>query len=228
MPVDDSEITQWEKDEYAEAFHVYCIFQALKLHFQKPNFSYAEYGPMENYKFETFYKNTARRKQFAKFARRFNHQQDERIELYIIAALIKNPKAYVPNMMTKQAQSDYEELVKLYENFTHNFGVEFEDVLIPRLRELDMKFMDYLKTPMEQIGGVPYFMQDVMSKKYPSWFVVGMDFITGFGNMYKQFPNPFWESELYLIKKIGELVPARDYNGMREKVKELCRSYHLL
>lgn len=229
MAIDSSDITDWERDEYLSAFKIYCIFQAIKLHFQKPDFSYAEYGPMTRYKFETFFANAGRRKQFATLSRRFDHYEQEKAELYIIATLMKNPKAYVPALLSKKAQSDYEELLQLYDNFSYNFGKQFEDVLLKRLDHYGVKFMQYLKQPQDDVGGIPYLMADLFANTYPMWFVVGLDLVSGFGDMYdKSYSHPFWADQYYLIQKVRELVPEMDLENTRQKIKDLCRAYNKL
>lgn len=219
------EATEWQKMEYERAFNVYCVFMAIKLHFTSPSFNYADYGPMTNYKFETFYAKEGPRKQFAKLARRFECSQSEVLENYIIANFIKNPKTWVTTLLTRQAQANYDEYRQLHENFSYNFTEKFEQLVVPQMKEHGVGFMEYLKGKTDQPGHTP-MMTDIIRKVYPVWFIIAINKVTGFLKAYEtQFAGDvFWESEAKMLKKIDQLVPEEDLDNLRKRLRELIIS----
>lgn len=226
MTVNARNISQWEIAEYSNAFDVYCIFMAIKLHFTDKNFDYGTYGPMTNYKFETFFARQNVCKQFARLARRFESQQTEVVENYIIANFIKNPKTWVTTLLTRQAQANYDEWRKLYNNFSYNFVEQFEKDMIPRIKERNMTFMQYIRGSGE---GHPPFMTDIIRKVYPLWFLVGMNKVTGFMNLYDTAykEDIFWGPESFLLRKTDAVVPDEDKTHTMNQLKSLIQSYGL-
>lgn len=216
-----ADITEWQKMEYEKAFDVYCVYMAIKLHFQTPTFDYGLYGPMNSYKFETFYAKEGPRKQFARLARRFESSKVDVIENYIIANFVKNPKVWVNGLMTRQAESNYDEWRKLYENFSYNFVDSCENILFPVIKESGLKFMDYLKPKSSDIHTA--FMGDIIRKRFPFWLLVAINKVTGFikayDNIYKD--DIYWNSESYMIKKIDSLVVDEELDHTRTKLREL-------
>ncbi|AVO22871.1 DNA helicase loader [Erwinia phage vB_EamM-Bue1] len=214
------DITEWQRLEFEQAFDVYCYYMAFKLHFSKRDFNYADYGPMVNFKFETFYANEGKRKQFARLARRFETLQREVLENYMIANFVQNPKVWVNGLITKQAQSNYDEWRKLYENFSYNFISAAEELLFPAIRESGQGFMGYFR-PVSADTMTP-FMNDVTRKRFPIWFVVALHKVTGFINTYDAIykDDLIWQSESFLIRKTNDVVLDRDVEALKIRLKE--------
>ncbi|AHZ60141.1 DNA helicase loader [Dickeya phage vB-DsoM-LIMEstone1] len=216
-------LTEWQKMEFERAFNVYCVFMAIKLHFTTKDFDYSLYGPM-NYKFETFLAKEAVCKQFARLARRFETSQGEVVENYIIANFIKSPKVWVTTLLTKQAQSNYDEYRKLYENFTYNFLEEFEREMIPAIKERNMTFIEYVKGTGV---GHPALLTDIITKHYPMWFLVGLNKIVGFIHLYDTVlkDDIYWNSEAFLLRKTNAVVPDEDTTYSKGRLRELIQAH---
>lgn len=219
-----ADITEYQQREYEDAFDVYCYYMAFKLHFSKESFNYAEYGPMTNYKFETFFAKEGQRKQFARLARRFGHMQREVLENYMIANFVKNPKVWVNGLLTKQAQAEYEDWRKLYENFSYNFMEAAQHYLFPAIRERNLSFMQYFK-PTDPSVHTP-FMIDIFSERFPIWFVVAMHKVTGFLNTYGAVykGDIYWEANSFLIRKTNDVVLERDTETLKRILREAIRA----
>ena len=217
-------VTEWEKMEYERAFNVYCIFMAIKLHFTTKDYDYGLYGPMSNYKFETFFAKEGMRKQFARLARRFETSQGEVVENYIIANFIKSPKTWVTTLLTRQAQENYNEYRKLYDNFTYHFLDFFEKNMIPEIVGRGLTFLDYLKGDGQNH---PALLTDIIMKKYPIWFLVGLNKITGFITFYHKLlkEDIYWNSEAFLLKKTDAVVPNENTDYARNKFREMILSH---
>lgn len=217
-------LTEWQKMEYERAFNVYCVFMAIKLHFTTKDFDYSLYGPMNSYKFDTFLAKDAVCKQFARLARRFESQQSDVMENYIIANFIKSPKVWVTTLLTKQAQANYDEYRKLYENFTYNFLEEFEREMIPAIKERNMTFMEYVKGDGKSH---PTLLTDIITKRYPMWFLVGLNKIVGFIHLYDKTLNDdiYWNSEAFLLRKTNAVVPDEDTTYSKGKLRELIQAH---
>ncbi|WPJ72131.1 hypothetical protein DEEACLCL_00114 [Salmonella phage CRW-SP2] len=214
-------ITEWQKMEYERAFNTYCIFMAIKLHFTTKDFDYSLYGPMNNYKFESFLAKENVAKQFARLARRFESSPTEMCENYIIANFVKSPKVWVNNLLTKQAQENYNEYRRLYDNFTYNFLDYFERNMIPEIKSRNVDFMTYLRGAG---GGVhSYFMADIITKRYPMWFLVGLNKVLGFIALYDNIfkGDVYWNSEAFLIRKTNAVVPESDMEFTKKKLRDL-------
>lgn len=214
-----ADITEWQKMQFEHAFDVYCYYMAFKLHFTTPSFNYAEYGPMTNYKFETFFANEGKRKQFAKLARRFDHMEREVLENYMIANFVRNPKVWVTGLLTKQAQANYNEWRKLYENFAYNFMETAEELLFPAIRECNLTFMGYFK-PTNPAVHTP-FLLDIVADRYPIWFVTAMNKVTGFINTYDAVyaDDIYWQANSFMIKKTDQVVLDRDTDILKQRLK---------
>lgn len=213
-------LTEWQKLEFERAFNVYCIFTAIKLHFTTKDFDYGLYGPMNNYKFETFIAKTNVAIQFAKLARRFDNQRTEVIENYIIANFVKSPKVWVNTLLTRQAQENYNEYRQLYENFSYNFLEKFEQLMIPEITQRKIDFMSYVRGDGQSH---PPLMTDIIRKIYPMWFLVGLNKIIGFISLYDQIlaDDVYWNSEAFLLKKTNSVVPDEDTSHTKKRLREL-------
>lgn len=221
MAVTDNSISDWQRMEYEDAFRVYCIYMAIKLHFTSPSFNYAEYGPMTNYKFETFYAKEGQRKQFGRLARRFHHDEECVIENYIISNFVVNQKTWVTHLLTKQGEHHYQQWRQLYENFTYNFARNCEENLFPLIREHGIPFMEYLKPKSPDVH--TKLMEDIITKKIPVWFLIAIHKVTGFldayDNMYRD--NVFWQAESSFLRKVDQVVVDEDRENTRKKLREL-------
>lgn len=216
-------LTEWQKMEYERAFNVYCVFMAVKLHFTTKDFDYSLYGPM-NYKFETFLAKDAVCKQFARLARRFESSQGDVVENYIIANFIKSPKVWVTTLLTRQAQSNYDEYRKLYENFTYNFLETFEKYMIPEIKARNIDFMTYIKG---EGTGHPWFLTDIIRDVYPMWFLVGLNKIVGFIHLYDTVlrDDIYWNSKAFLLRKTNAVVPDEDTTYSKKRLRELIQAH---
>jgi len=220
-------LTQWQIMEYEKAFDVYCYYMAFKLHFTSKTFNYADYGPMTNYKFETFYAKEGQRKQFAKLARRFETSQREVLENYMIANFVENPKVWVTGLTTKQAQQNYDNWRKLYENFAYNFIQAAEEYLFPAIKETGLSFMGYF-APTRPDVQTP-FMLDIFTNRFPIWFVVAMNKVTGFIKTYDKVykDDVFWDTNSFLLRKTNDVVLDTDTEALKQKLKEALISQGL-
>lgn len=219
-------MTEWEKMEYERAFNVYCIFMAIKLHFTTKDFDYGLYGPMTNYKFESFLAKEGVAKQFGRLARRFESQQTEVIENYLIANFVKSPKTWVTTLLTRQAQENYNEYRRLYDNFSYNFLEQFERDMIPEIKGRGLTFLGYVKGTGT---GHPPLLTDIIVKKYPMWFLVGLNKITGFIALYDNIlkDDIYWSSEAFLLRKTNSVVPDEDNEYTRIRLRELILSHEV-
>lgn len=219
-------ITEWQKLEYERAFNVYCIFMAIKLHFTTKDFDYSLYGPMTSYKFETFFAKDGMRKQFARLARRFESSQSEVVENYIIANFVKSPKTWVTMLLTRQAQENYNEYRKLYDNFSYNMMEYFEKNMLPEIKSHGVGFMEYVKGDGQNH---PPLLTDIIMKKYPIWFLVGLHKVMGFITFYDTSlgKDIYWASESFLLKKTNAVVPEEDMTYARGKFRELILAHGL-
>lgn len=217
-------LTEWQKMEYERAFNVYCVFMAIKLHFTTKDFDYSLYGPMNSYKFETFLAKDSVCKQFARLARRFESSQGDVVENYIIANFIKSPKVWVTTLLTRQAQSNYDEYRKLYENFTYNFLETFEKEMIPVIKDRNMTFIQYVKG---EGNGHPGLLTDIILKRFPMWFLVGLNKIVGFIHLYDTIlrDDIYWNSEAFLLRKTNAVVPDEDNKYSKERLRELIQAH---
>ncbi|ELD8523330.1 hypothetical protein RLO43_002043 [Escherichia coli] len=217
-------ITEWEKMQYERAFNVYCIYMAIKLHFTTKDFDYGLYGPMNNYKFETFYSKQGVAKQFAKLARRFESSQGEVVENYIIANFVKSPKTWVTTLLTRQAQENYNEYRRLYDNFSYNFLEHFERYMIPEIKERGVNFIQYIKG---NGNGHPSLLTDIIVKRYPIWFLVGLNKVVGFIHLYDTIlkDDIYWNSESFLLKKTNSVVPDENTEYTKGKLRELILAH---
>ena len=213
-------LTEWQKMEYERAFNVYCIFMAIKLHFTTKDFDYSLYGPMNSYKFESFLAKDAVCKQFARLARRFESSQGDVVENYIIANFIKSPKTWVTTLLNRQAQANYDEYRKLYENFTYNFLEVFEQKMIPEVKARQVGFMTYVKGDG---ASHPFLLTDIIRDIYPMWFLVGLNKIIGFIHLYDNTlrDDIYWNSEAFLLKKVNAVVPDEDTTYSKQRLREL-------
>lgn len=213
--------TEWQRMEYEDAFRIYCIYMAIKLHFTKADFNYADYGPMTNFKFDTFYAKEGQRKQFGRLSRRFNREEDWKIENYIISNFVQNPKTWVTHLLSKQGEHNYQQWRQLYENFTYNFTRNCEENLFPLIRSHGVGFMEYLKpsTP----GCHTKLMEDIITKKLPVWFIIAIHKVTGFIDVYDNFykDDIYWEAEAGFLRKVDQVVVDEDLSGTRKKLREL-------
>lgn len=216
--------SEWEKMEFERAFNVYCVFMAIKLHFTTKDFDYSLYGPMNSYKFETFLAKGSVAKQFARLARRFESTAGDVMENYIIANFIKSPKTWVTTLLTKQAQANYNEYRKLYENFSYNFLEHFERFMIPAIQERNMKFMEYVRGNGQ---GHPALLTDIITKRYPIWFLVGLNKIIGFIALYDNIlkDDIYWNSEAFLLRKTDAVVPNEDNTYTKNRLRELILAH---
>lgn len=214
-------LTEWQKMEYERAFNIYCIYMAIKLHFTTKDFDYSLYGPMNNYKFETFIAKDNVAKQFARLARRFESQPTEVAENYIIANFVKSPKVWVTTLLTRQAQENYNEYRRLYDNFTYNFLDHFERYMIPEIKSRNIDFMTYLRGPGEGIHSG--FLTDIIIKKYPIWFLIGLNKVLNFINLYDTIfkDDVYWGSESFLLRKTNAVVPEADFGFTKTKLRDL-------
>lgn len=219
-------ITEWEKMQMERAFSTYCIFMAIKLHFTTKDFDYGVYGPMNNYKIETFCAKAGVAQQFAKLSRRFDNMQTSVIENYIIANFVKSPKVWVGNLLTRQAQENYNEYRRLYDNFSYNFLEHFENYMIPVIKEHGVDFMTYIKGDGQSH---PLFLTDIIRKIYPVWFQVGLNKVMGFIKLYDQIlgDDMYWNSESFLLKKTNSVVPDEDFSNTKLRLKDLILSHGL-
>lgn len=215
--------TEWQKMELERAFNVYCTFMAIKLHFTTRDFDYSLYGPM-NYKFETFIAKQAVAMQFAKLARRFESSQGGVMENYIIANFIKSPKTWVNTLLNRQAKANYDEYRKLYDNFAYNFLEVFEKEMIPAIMERNCTFIEYVKG---NDTGHPALLTDIIMKRFPVWFLVGLNKIVGFIQLYDNIlkEDIYWNSESFLLKKTNAVVPDEDMGYARGKLRELIQAH---
>lgn len=213
-------LTEWQKMELERAFQVYCIFMAIKLHFTTKDFDYGLYGPMNNYKFDTFCAKQGVATQFAKLARRFESTQTLEIENYIIANFVKTPKVWVNNLLTRQAQENYNEFRRLYDNFSYNFLDYFEKEMIPVIKEHGVGFLAYVKGNGQ---GHPLLLTDIIRKRFPIWFLVGINKVLGFIYLYDQMlrDDVYWNSESFLLKKTNSVVPDEDFTNTKNRLKDL-------
>lgn len=217
----NADITDWQRMEYEDAFRIYCIYMAIKLHFTKPDFNYADYGPMNNFKFETFYAKEGQRKQFGRLSRRFNRDEEWVIENYIISNFVVNPKTWVTTLLSKQGEFNYQQWRQLYENFTYNFTKNCEDNLFPLIREHGVQFMDYLKPKSPDVH--TKLLEDIITKKLPVWFIIALHKVTGFINAYDQMykDDIYWQAEAGFLKKVDQVVVDEDLSNTRKKLREL-------
>lgn len=229
VKVDPIEISVWERDQYAEAFKTYAYYLAIRLHFSEKKFNYAEYGPMPNLKFDTFYKNQGRCKQFAKLARRFSNLEDSVLENYLIANFIKNPKVYVDALCTKNAQANYDDYRRIHENFTYNLLEKFEELVVPLCEERGLKFLDYVKTPGGDGIHTPFY-DDIITDKFPVWFLVGLNrvlkIIDAYHTMYAD--DLWWAGTGNFLKKVDQLVPEQDVSVAKTRLRDLLVSRGLV
>lgn len=218
-------ITEWQRMEYERAFNTYCIFMAIKLHFTTKDFDYSVYGPMNNYKFETFVAKENVARQFARLARRFESSPTEMCENYIIANFVKSPKVWVTSLLTKQAKANYDEYRRLYENFSYNFLEYFEKHMIPAIGEHGVDFITYIRGA----GGGAHspLLTDIITKRYPIWFLVGLNKIVGFIALYDNIfkDDVYWGSEAFLIRKTNAVVPDEDTTYTKNKLRDLIRDH---
>lgn len=217
-------LTEWQKMEYERAFNVYCVFMAIKLHFTTKDFDYSLYGPMNSYKFESFLAKEAVCKQFARLARRFETSKSDVVENYIIANFIKSPKTWVTTLLTRQAQANYDEYRKLYDNFTYNFLETFEKYMIPEIKARNIGFLDYIKGDGT---GHPSLLTDIIRNVYPMWFLVGLNKIVGFIHLYDNMlkDDIYWNSEAFLLRKTNAVVPDEDTEYSKQRLRELIQAH---
>lgn len=219
-------LTEWQKMELERAFNVYCIFMAVKLHFTTKDFDYGLYGPMNNYKFETFCAKSGVAMQFAKLARRFESQQTMVIENYIIANFVKSPKVWVTTLLSRQAQANYDEYRRLYDNFSYNFLDYFEREMIPAIKGYGVDFMTYVKGSGQ---GHPLLLTDIIRKRFPIWFLVGINKVLGFIHLYDKIlgDDIYWNSESFLLKKTNSVVPDEDFSNTKLRLRDLIVGHGL-
>lgn len=78
-------MNEWLKGRMYDAFHVYKIMHAMRLHFKTP-YSYPKYNGGTNMKFENFLKNPYHKRDMLKF-NRFKSEHEPHMEKFIFVCM---------------------------------------------------------------------------------------------------------------------------------------------
>ncbi|MCI2234714.1 hypothetical protein MKK42_21835 [Escherichia coli] len=96
--------------------------------------------------------------------------------------------------------------------------------MIPAIRERNCTFIEYIKGTGTRH---PPLLTDIIIKKFPIWFLVGLNKIVGFIHLYDTIlrDDIYWNSEAFLLRKTNAVVPDEDTTYSKQRLRELIQAH---
>lgn len=144
------------------SYEAYCLFLGLSRHFKTPSYDYFKYNGKVNVKVETFEKRNDKHA-FHRLSRKPDPHG------LILSNLLKNPKCWVTDCLTKDGDRVYNEWCKVNQSLQYVFRKDLNEFL--DIFDYNFKIED---------GHYPKIIQNFLQQKITMETVIIIDKLTNF------------------------------------------------
>ena len=175
-----------------EALDAYKTYVALKNHFTQSKYDYFKYNKKVTVTADSFYK---RRDKI--FFAKLGNRKDQYLEEFLVANFLKDPKIWIGELLSDEAETVYKDWKKKQESISYLFKSEIEFLSNYDTKE---KLDNFFLPPKD--GSHPAIFLMLMRKEINIETYVILDSILNFSSRYdKIYTDPLYKEVSKICKK---------------------------